>query len=109
MPGTPRSSTLPRSSNRARADDQITHGAGDENFPRAGPTADPCRDVNCDPANVVVAQFAFAGVNAGADLDAQGLDVSAQGLGAADRLRRAVERDQVAVAVSPPPCRRIVA
>ena len=45
-----------------------------------------------------VEQFALAGVDAGADLDAQCLGVSAQGLGAADGLRRAVERGEVAVA-----------
>ena len=51
-----------------------------------------------NPADVVVPQFALAGVNAGADLDTQCLGVGAQGFGAADGLRRAVERDEVAVA-----------
>ena len=50
------------------------------------------------PPDVVVQQFAFAGVDAGADLDAQCLGVSTQGLGAADGLRRAVEGGEVAVA-----------
>ena len=43
-------------------------------------------------------KLALAGVDASADLDAQRLGVIAQGLGAADGLRRAVERGEVAVA-----------
>ena len=82
----------------ARADDQVTHGAGDEDVAGAGLAEDPRRDVYGDAPDVVVEQFAFAGVDAGADLDAQCLGVGAQGLGAADGLRRAVERGEVAVA-----------
>ena len=37
-------------------------------------------------------------MNAGADFDAQCLGFSMQGLGAADGLRRAVERDEVSIA-----------
>jgi hypothetical protein len=81
----------------ARADDQVTHGARDEDFPRAGLAEDPRRDVYGDPADVVVPQFALAGVDAGADLDTQCLDVGAQRLGAADGLRGAVERSEVAI------------
>ena len=92
----------------ARADDQVTHGARDEDVAGAGLAEDPRRDVYCDPADVGVEQFAFAGVDAGADLDAQCLGLSAQGLGAADGLRRAVERGEVTVAgAAAPPCRRI--
>ena len=111
VPGTPRNSTLPRSSKAgARADDQVTHGARDEDFAGAGLAEDARRDVYGDPADVVVEQFALAGVDAGADLDAQRLGIRAQRLGAADGLRRAVERDEVAVAgAAAPPCRRIVA
>ena len=61
----------------ARADDQITHGAGDEDFAGAGLAEDPRRDVYGDPPDVGVQQFALAGVDAGADLDAQGLGVGA--------------------------------
>ena len=50
------------------------------------------------PPMSVVEQFALAGVDAGADLDTQCFGVGAQGFGAADGLRRAVERDEVAVA-----------
>ena len=76
----------------ARADDQVTHGAGHEDFAGAGLAEDPRRDVYREPPDVRVQQFALAGVDAGADLDAQGLGVSTQGLGAADGLRRPVER-----------------
>ena len=82
----------------ARADDQVTDSARDEDFAGAGPAEDPRRDVYGDPPDVGVQQFALAGVDAGADLDAQCLGVSAQGLGAADGLRRAVERGEVAIA-----------
>ena len=74
------------------------HGrCGNEDFAGAGLAEDPRRDVYGDPPDVGVQQFALAGVDAGADLDAQCLGVSAQGLGAADGLRRAVERGEVAV------------
>ena len=83
---------------RARSDDQVTHGAGDQDFTGAGLAEDARRDVYREPPDVGVQQFALAGVNASAELDAQCLGVSAQGLGAADGLRRAVEGGQVAVA-----------
>jgi len=51
-----------------------------------------------DSPDVGVEQFALAGVDASADLDAQCLGVIAQGIGAADGLRRAVKRGEVAVA-----------
>ena len=69
---------------------------------------DPRRDVYGDPPDVGVEQFALAGVDAGADLDAQCLGLSAQRLGAADGLCRAVERHEVAVAGALPSCRRNV-
>ena len=59
----------------ARADHQVAHGARDQNFAGARLAEDPRRDVYCDPADVVVEQFAFAGVDAHADLDAQGVGV----------------------------------
>ena len=75
----------------ARADDQVTDGAGDQDVAGAGVAADPRRDVYGDPPDVGVEQFALAGVDASADLDAQCLGVIAQGIGAADGLRRAVK------------------
>src|SRR5215207_8315003 len=82
----------------ARADHQVPDRAVDKDFAHLGLTEDARRDVYGDPTDVVVAQFALTGVNASADLDTQCLGVRTQGLGAADGLRRAVERDQVAVA-----------
>ena len=41
-----------------------------------------------------VQQFALAGVDAGTDLDPQCFGVSAQGLGAPDRVSGAVERER---------------
>ena len=51
---------------RARADDQITHSARDENVAGVGLAEDPRRDVYRDPRNVVVEQLALTGVDAGA-------------------------------------------
>ena len=56
---------------RARTDDQVTDGAGDEDFAGAGLADDPRGDVYCHPPDVGVQQFALAGVDAGADLEAQ--------------------------------------
>ena len=81
----------------ARADDQVTHGARDEDFTGAGLVADPRRDVYGDPSDVGVHQFALAGVDAGADLEAQRFSICAERLGAADGLRGAVERSEVAI------------
>ena len=92
---------------RARADDQVTHGARHEDFP--APAWPTIRAAMCTaiPPMSAAQQFALAGVNASADLDTQCLGVSTQGLGAADGLRRAVKRDEVAVAGAlRPPCRR---
>src|SRR5580693_2728599 len=82
---------------RARADHQVTHGARDQDFTGTGLPEDPRRDVYREPPDVGIQQFTLAGVDASADLDAQRLGVRAQGLGAADGLRRPVERGQVAV------------
>src|SRR3954471_15048135 len=82
----------------ARADHQVADGARDEDFARPGLAKDARRDVYRDPPDVGAQQFALAGVNAGADLDTQCFGVGAQGFGAADGLRRAVERHEVTVA-----------
>ena len=100
LPGTPRSSTVPRSSKPGtRADDQIAHGARHEDFAGVGlrrgsvPRCVP----RCPPISLSM-QFALAGVNACADVDAQGLGLSTQRLGAPDCLCRAVEGGEVTVA-----------
>jgi hypothetical protein len=81
----------------ARADDKVTDGAGNEDLPGAGLAADPRRDVYRDPPDVGVQQFALAGVDAGAGLNAQCLGVRAQRFSAANGLRRTVERHEVTV------------
>ena len=83
---------------RARAEDEVTHRAGDEDFASAGLPEYPRGDVYGDSAYVRVEQFALTRMDAGADPDAQCLGASAQRLGAVDGLRRAVERGEVAVA-----------
>jgi hypothetical protein len=69
---------------RAGADNQITHGAGDQDLAGAGLAADPRGDVHRESPDVGVQQFALAGVDASTDLDAQPLGLGAQRLGAAD-------------------------
>ena len=99
MPGTPRSSTLPRSSKPVPEPTTRSRTVRETRISPA-PAWPRMRAAMCkaSPADVGVQQFTLAGVDACADLDAQGLGVSVQGLGAADGLRRAVERGEVAVA-----------
>ena len=53
MPGTPRNSTLPRSSKPVpRAGDHVTDGAGDEDFAGRGLAENPRCDVHCDSSDV---------------------------------------------------------
>jgi len=94
---------------RARAHDQVPDRAVDKDFAHPGLAEDARRDVYRDPPDVGAQQFALAGVDAGPDLDTQCFGVSAQSLCTADRLRRAVERDEVAVAgaLHHPPPRRV--
>ncbi len=56
---------------RARADHQVPDCAVDKDFAHPGLTEDPRRDVYGDAPDVGAQQFALAGVDAGADLDAQ--------------------------------------
>ena len=99
VPGTPHNSTLPRSSKPVPDPTTRSHTVRETRIsPAPGLAEDPRRDVYCDPPDVGVQQFALAGVDASADLDAQCLGVSAQSLGAADGLRGAVERGEVTVA-----------
>ena len=53
----------------AGADDQVTHGARQQDLVRVGAAADPRRDVYRYATDVGIEQFAFAGVDASADLD----------------------------------------
>jgi hypothetical protein len=59
----------------ARADDEVAHGAGDEDVAGVGLAEDARRDVY--GADVDVEQFALAGVDANADLDAKCLGLRA--------------------------------
>ncbi len=99
LPGTPRNSTLPRSSkpvpepttrSRTVRETRISPAPAWPRMRAAMWTASPPMSA-CQ-------QFALAGVDARADLDAQPFGVGAQCLGAPDGLRRAVEGDEVAVA-----------
>jgi hypothetical protein len=63
----------------ARPDDQVTHGAGDEDVAGAGLGEDPRRDVYRDSPDVGVQQLALAGVDASADLEAAGEGHAAYG------------------------------
>jgi hypothetical protein len=82
---------------RTRSDNQIPHRTRHEDLARAGLTENPRRDVHGYPPDIGLQQFALTRVDAFADLDSQLLGVIAQCLGAADGLRRAVERGEVAV------------
>jgi hypothetical protein len=46
---------------RARADDQITHGAGDKDVAGAGLAADPRRDVYCNAPDIGVERTKVTG------------------------------------------------
>ena len=90
---------------RARADDQVTDRAGDKDVAGAGLAEDPRGDVHRDPrCRRPAVRTRRCGCRRGSR--AQCLGVGTQRLGAADGLRRAVERGEVAVAGALPPCRR---
>jgi hypothetical protein len=55
-------------------------------------------DVHANAADVLASKFDLAGVNPGADLDAEGLDGVSQRARAGNRTAGAVERAQAAVA-----------
>ena len=59
---------------------------------------DPRRDVHGDPADIVADQFALSSVDADADLDSQRFRIGTQRLGTTDRVRRSLERGEMAVA-----------
>lgn len=76
---------------------EVAQRAGGECFLRSGEGADPCRNMNGDPGDVVAEPLDLAGVKACADLDA----VHAQGLdeqpGAPGGTAWTVERDEYTV------------
>ncbi len=69
---------------RARADDQITHGSGDDDVAGVGLAEDPRGDVHGQSPDVGAQQFTLAGVDAGANLDTQRLGVIAKSLGGSE-------------------------
>ena len=94
----------------ARADDQVTDGARDEDFAGAGLAEIRAAMWTASPPMSSPRSSHSPVWMAGADLDTQCFGVSAHGLGAADGLRRAVECDEVAVAgvlTTVPPNRRV--
>ena len=82
---------------QARVRHQVLHGTGDEHLGGAGGCSDPGADVDGDGSDVVVHQLALARVEPGPDLDPQRTDPVADGAGATDRPRRAIEGCEEAV------------
>src|SRR5262249_46626592 len=82
---------------QARARHQILHGAGNEDLGGCGGRHYPGSDVHGDPPHVVPHQLTLARVEPGPDLDPQGADPIADGAGATDCPRGAVEGRKEAV------------
>src|SRR6266536_3596783 len=83
---------------QARTRDQVAHGARDEHLVGIRQGADPRRDVNRHPADVVAHHLTLAGVKAGASRDAKCPGGSDDRLRAADAPGRTVEGGEEAVA-----------
>src|SRR6185369_4761239 len=83
---------------QARTGDEVLHGAGDEHFRRRGLGCHACAGVHGDATHVVAHELALPGVKACPDLDPERADGVADGAGAADGPRRAVEGGEEAVA-----------
>jgi precorrin-3B synthase len=80
-----------------RSDHEVAQRAGDEHVVRPGQCAHTCPDMYRDPADVVAADLALAGVQPGAHLDAERLHGVADRHRAPDRALRAVEHREEAV------------
>jgi hypothetical protein len=97
-PSMPLSGRVPMSSMvMPRADDQIPHGPGGQDLPGPGRGHDPRRDVHGDSPDVAVAELDLAGVQSGADLQADPLELLAERGHAAERPAGAVEGGQDAI------------
>src|SRR3954447_11336725 len=83
---------------KSGTDDEVTQRLGDDNFARSREVADASPDVDGDATHVVAAYFAFAGVQAGPDLEPEWLYRVANRDRAPDRSLRPVERGEKAVA-----------
>ena len=98
MPGTPRSSTLPRSSKPVPEPTTKSRTVRETRMSPA-PAWSQIRAAMCTAIPPMsLSSSSHSPVDAGADLDAYVSTSPAQGLGAADGLRRPVERGEVAVA-----------
>ena len=99
LAGTPLSSALPRSSNSSPepATRSLTV-LETSTSPGPADVGDPGADVDGDAADLPVEELALAGVEPGAELDAERLDGLPDRLRAADRARRPVEAREEAVA-----------
>src|SRR5262250_474970 len=82
---------------QAGACHQVLHGAGDQHLGGCGSRHYPGSDVHGDPPDVVLHQLAFTRVESGPDLNPQGTDRIADGAGAADCPRGAIEGREEAV------------
>ena len=84
----------------ARADYEVLHGARDDDLARLGERGNPGADVYGDAADVVSDQLALAGVNPGAQCQAEPILIGDRGASAPDRAGRTIERGEETVARS---------
>ena len=78
--------------------DEVLYGLRDKHLSRRRPRGDAGADRDGDAGDLVVEQLALARVEAGAQLEVEGLDRAVNRLCAADRARRPVERCKESVA-----------
>ena len=99
-PGTPLSSWRPRSVNSMpEPSGEIPHGRRHQHLAGSGEGADPGTEVHGDAGDVVAAQLALTGVQAGADLEAEAVaPPSPIASRTADGARRSVEHREEPVA-----------
>ena len=81
-----------------RPDHKVAQGAGHEHLVRSCQGAHPRPDMHTDPADVIAAHFALAGLQPGAHFDAQRLHCVTDRHRAADRSLRTVEHREETVA-----------
>ncbi len=89
----------------SRPGDQVDHGARDQYLARVGQAGHPSTDMDGDAAEVVVSDLTLAGVQPGANLQAQPSGAVPYGTGAPDCPGGTVERgeDPVAGVLDRPP------
>src|ERR1700730_6878800 len=82
----------------ARTGAEVFDGARHDNLARCRDGADARRDVDGDASDVIAVHFDLPGVNAGANLETERVQVPDDVLGAAHRARWSVKRDQEGIA-----------